>query len=133
MTSAWLGQTQGVQETMTIARTLGTAVVAAFCASGAALAEKHNPDQNFNFRCGNCQNSTLINQGITNLNVTCYGQKSTDASSWSVDCKSPEVGIVCVWSTSDSYCNCNSDAPKAHTVNIIMDKHCTQPSSEGDG
>lgn len=112
--------------------------VAAACAmlwatSGAAsdVGIHHNPDQHFDWQCGNCKKTTTVDKGGTNLVMTCYGQKNTKdpmAGGWSVNCSSPEAGIECQWQGDNSLCYCHSDTPKAHTVKMHMDNSCTKPN-----
>ncbi len=98
-------------------------VVVGLGMSGTAVADKHNPDQHFNFECSNCQQDTTIDDGKTNIYVTCYGKPAAK-----FECTSPEAGILCVQSTNADgrLCNCASDTPKAHTVHIKMLDGCTQ-------
>ncbi len=85
--------------------------------SGTAVAEKHNPDQHFNFDCSHCQQDTTVDNGHTNIYVQCYGKNSDN-----FNCSSPEAGITC-YATSDtqgSLCQCTSNNSKAHTVKVKM-------------
>ena len=112
---------------------VAVACAIAWATSGAAsdVGIHHNPDQHFNWQCGDCNKDTTVDKGGTNIIMTCYGQKNTKdpmAGGWSVDCSSPEAGIICQWQSDTSLCYCHSDTPKAHTVKMHMDKECKKPN-----
>ncbi len=102
-------------------------VVVGLGMSGAAMAEHHNPDQHLNFECSNCTQNTTVDQGKTNLVVTCYGKTvdPDDPNPFWAACSSPEIGIGCNWSKEASACSCSSDTPKAHTVHVEINE-CSQ-------